>query len=111
MADALQRDKLSQFVQSFGKKRTVNILSTLGKGQAFIDAISSAPGQQILGEAQAEWSALLVKIAKQEANTEDSIKFRVLDQLLVLWASKIAKHFDYELKIENEISISQTGRR
>lgn len=109
MADALQRDKLSQFVQSFGKKRTVNILSTLGKGQAFIDAMSSVPGQQILGEAQAEWSALLVKIAKQEATPEDSIKFRILDQLLVAWASKIAKHFDYELKIEDQLKTYKGG--
>jgi len=110
MADVLQRDKLAQFMQSFGKKRTVTILSTLGKGQAFIDAISSVPGQEILGEAQAEWGALLVKIAKDEADQEEKTRFRILDQLLTLWAKKIAKHFDYETQIEEELKSKQDRR-
>lgn len=95
---------LREFVQKFGKKKAETLLSELGRGQGFIDAIKTNVGKELLCDWVESWRTLFGRIVNDQATAEEKIMFRVIDSKLTEAARKIAKHYDLEAGIKNAIS-------
>lgn len=105
MQDTDNRRILADFQERFGKKKARTLLE-ISKGRAFVAAMSTPVGQEILAEAQERWSLLLLKIVNQTNNEAERLMFLALDELITVWASKIARYFKLETDLE-AVSLSE----
>jgi hypothetical protein len=89
-----------------GKKKIQGVLKTLHGYEPVVQALSTPIGEELLREVSIEWKRLLAKIVRDESTPEDRIRFRIMDEILQSWGSKISAFFDLSDKFD---SISKKG--
>ena len=89
-------DEIELFLKKMGK-RGMDVLSTLGKLQPFVDAMKTDLGQALLGELSNTYEQLLEKVSNVSATPEERMEFTITKRILLNYAQKIS---DYETRIK-----------
>lgn len=98
------RDEIEQYLMRMGT-RGLNVLSTLGKLQPFVECMETEIGKVLLSDLINQHERLLEKISEVSATDEEKIEFKVVRRLLLDLAAKI-NQYNYRIgqikKIANE---------
>jgi arsenate reductase-like glutaredoxin family protein len=92
---------LKEFVLKFGKKKAATMLSELGRGQGFVEAVSTPVGKELLSDWVQDWRTLFGRIVNRVATDEEKLTFAIIDHKLTEAAKKIAMHYQLKMGIEN----------
>jgi len=86
--EKLSTESINRFLQTSGKK-AARVLNTLGKNQAFMSAIESPVGQELMSDALIRMEGLLDKVIDETATPQEKAEFRALKGILLGWGTKI----------------------
>lgn len=100
--DVRQNEMIVQFLKKRGQQGA-RALSVLGKQQAFIEALSTKLGQELLGELVDIIDNTLTKMYNEEATPVELANFRVAKTILDKWSLRIS---DYEKNVQKLIKES-----
>jgi len=87
------KEELERFINKHGKNAS-KMLSILGKGQQFVNAIESPVGTEIMGEMLTALEIKLELIINEKADAKDLAEYRVLRNLANNWVNKINDHLN-----------------
>lgn len=93
MAYNVTKEELERFIQKHGKNSS-KMLSILGKGQQFVNAIESPVGAEIMGEVLIKLESLLELIINEKADAKNLAEYRVLREIANNWVNKINDHLN-----------------
>lgn len=79
---------------SRGGDRAAKVISYLGKGQGFINVLSSDIGAEILSDLSGMMDERFDRIVNETATEKDIAEFRALKMIAGRWKDKIDKHYN-----------------
>lgn len=89
------------------RKKGSQTLSLLGKDVAFIQAIQSPIGHELLKDLVGRHETLLEKVGGLSASDEEKLEFKVVKRLIQEWTERITR---YEKSLDEIVKGADAGR-
>ncbi len=87
----VNHEKFEEFLKTNGK-RAAKILSSLGKHQKFVDALSIDLGQELMIDLLTTTEELLDKIIDEKATSEEKAEYRVCKKIYTKWLNRLSEY-------------------
>ena len=83
-------------------KRSMQMMSYLGKRAPFVQALKTPIGKELLDDIIKMMQLRLDKIIEEKANSKDLAEYRVLKELSTKWVDRINKYQEGKEKLLKE---------
>ena len=91
MDNTVTAETLANFLRQNGKAGA-RTLSVLGHFQPFVEAFNLEIGKELLSDAIVIHDDLLVKVANLTATPEETMEYKAIRKILMMWAERITRH-------------------
>ncbi len=90
------KQDLVDFAKKHGKMQTAHLLQQAWGKLELYKALSTYPGEVLLRQMQSDWISSFKKSLDFSATQEDRMRFKIINELLESWASKVAHAMQIE---------------